>query len=173
MEELKIATFESFDACEDKFDDKKPILSMLVGLPGSGKSTYSKTQKDFVIHSSDALREELYGDENCQDNNTDLFAILHSRIKTDLIDGKNVIYDATNIRLSELSLSYDLPKKWFKDRVGLTIGLTGRNLCMIYCKAPFDPEMTAAPRSNFYQGFDCFMTPATRSLGFNIRLRFQ
>lgn len=27
MEELKIATFESFDACEDKFDDKKPILS--------------------------------------------------------------------------------------------------------------------------------------------------
>jgi len=27
MEELKIATFESFDACEDDFDDKKPILS--------------------------------------------------------------------------------------------------------------------------------------------------
>lgn len=87
--------------------------------------------------------------------------------------GTYYVYDATNIRLSELSLSYDLPKKWFKDRVGLTIGLTGRNLCMIYCKAPFDPEMTAAPRSNFYQGFDCFMTPATRSLGFNIRLRFQ
>lgn len=89
------------------------------------------------------------------------------------IPGTYYVYDATNIRLSELSLSYDLPKKWFKDRLGLTVGLTGRNLCMIYCKAPFDPEMTAAPRSNFYQGLDYFMTPATRSLGFNVRLNFK
>lgn len=104
MEELKIATFESFDACEDDFDDKKPILSpstpiieVLVGLPGSGKSTYGKMKKDFVIHSSDALREELYGDVGCQDNNTDLFSVLHGRIKDALRNGKNVIFDATNI----------------------------------------------------------------------------
>ena len=89
------------------------------------------------------------------------------------ISGTYYLYDATNIRLSELSISYDLPKKWFKDRVGLTIGLTGRNLCMIYCKAPFDPEMTTAPKNNLYQGLDCFMTPATRSIGFNVRLNFK
>jgi hypothetical protein len=89
------------------------------------------------------------------------------------ISGTYYLYDATNIRLSELSISYDLPKKWFKDRVGLTIGLTGRNLCMIYCKAPFDPEMTTAPKNNLYQGLDCFMTPATRSVGFNVRLNFK
>jgi hypothetical protein len=92
---------------------------------------------------------------------------------TSKMAGTYYMYDATNIRLSELSLSYDLPKKWFKDRVGLTIGLTGRNLCMIYCKAPFDPEMTTAPKNNLYQGLDCFMTPATRSVGFNVRLNFK
>lgn len=104
MEKTKNATLESFDGCKCKNDDKKPILSdnkpiieILVGLPGSGKSTYSKAQRNFAIHSSDALREELFGDENCQDNNSDLFTILHSRIKEDLLNGKNVIYDATNI----------------------------------------------------------------------------
>ena len=92
---------------------------------------------------------------------------------TSELTGSHYCYDATNIRLAELSLSYDLPKKWFKNRVGITVGLTGKNLCMIYCKAPFDPEMTAAPRSNLYQGLDYFMTPGTRSLGFNVRVNFK
>ena len=86
--------------------------------------------------------------------------------------GTYYMYDATNIRLSELSLSYDLPKKWFKDKVGLTVGLTGRNLLMIYCKAPFDPESASSVASNFYQGVDYFMTPSTRNLGFNVKLSF-
>ena len=86
--------------------------------------------------------------------------------------GSYYTYDATNIRLSELSLSYDLPKKWFKDKVGLTVGVTGRNLWMIYCKAPFDPEAAASVSSNFYQGIDYFMTPSTRNLGFNVKLSF-
>ena len=86
--------------------------------------------------------------------------------------GTYYMYDATNIRLSELSISYDLPKKWFKDKVGLTVGLTGKNLWMIYCKAPFDPEAASSVASNFYQGVDYFMTPSTRNLGFNVKLSF-
>lgn len=41
---------------------------MLVGLPGSGKSTYAEELKreGYIIHSSDAIREELTGDiESC------------------------------------------------------------------------------------------------------------
>ena len=60
---------ETFEANEQQNHDKKPILLMLVGLPGSGKSTYCKTYKNFKVHSSDALREELFGDESCQDKN--------------------------------------------------------------------------------------------------------
>lgn len=78
-----------------------PKLFMMVGLPGSGKSTYAHyiiTEKGKpIIHSSDDLREELYGDSNNQDNNVDLFQELHKRIKEDLRNGKDVIYDATNI----------------------------------------------------------------------------
>ena len=82
------------------------------------------------------------------------------------------VYSATNIRLSELSLSYKLPKKWFNNKADMTLGLTGKNLWMIYCKAPFDPENTASTSNTFYQGVDYFMQPNTRNLGFNVKLSF-
>lgn len=71
---------------------------MLVGLPGSGKSTYAgKFLYGYSIHSSDAIREELSGDVNNQDINKQVFELLHKRIKEDLLQGKDVVYDATNI----------------------------------------------------------------------------
>lgn len=87
----------------------KPTLLMLVGLPGSGKSTYASRYEDmYSIHSFDAVRDELFGDENDQTDNTKVFSVLHKRIIDDLKVGKNVIYDATNIswkrRKSFLSL---------------------------------------------------------------------
>ena len=78
----------------------KPTFTMMIGLVGSGKSTYAKQlaeETNAIICSSDAIREELYGYENSQDNNDEVFKILHSRIKENLKNGKNVIYDATNI----------------------------------------------------------------------------
>lgn len=81
-------------------------------------------------------------------------------------------YSATNVRLGELSLSYTLPKKWFGNKMGMTVGLVGKNLWMIYCKAPFDPELTTSAASNFYQGFDAYMLPSTRNFGFNVKFQF-
>lgn len=81
-------------------------------------------------------------------------------------------YSATNFRLGELSLNYTLPRKWFKDKMGMTVGFVGKNLWMIYCKAPFDPELTSSSSSNYYQGFDYYMLPSMRSYGFNVKLNF-
>ena len=82
------------------------------------------------------------------------------------------MYDATNIRLQELTLNYTFPKKWFNNKLGLTVGFVARNLAMIYCKAPFDPELSAATGNNYYQGVDYFMLPSTRNFGFNVKLQF-
>lgn len=81
-------------------------------------------------------------------------------------------YDASNVRLQELSLNYTLPVKWFKNKAKMTVGFVGKNLWMIYCKAPFDPEISAETTSSYYQGFDSFMLPGTRSVGFNVKLQF-
>lgn len=86
--------------------------------------------------------------------------------------GTYYTYSATNVRLSELSLSYQLPNKWFRNKLNMTVGLTGKNLWMIYCKAPFDPESTSSITSNFYQGVDYFQQPSLKSFGFNVRLSF-
>lgn len=82
------------------------------------------------------------------------------------------MYSATNLRLQEVNLSYSFPKKWFKNSKRLTIGLLGRNLLMLYCKAPFDPELSAATSSTFYQGVDYFMQPSTRNWGVNVKFEF-
>ena len=86
--------------------------------------------------------------------------------------GAYYLYSATNVRLQELSLSYTLPKKWFRDNMGLSLGFVARNLLMIYCKAPFDPEVSPSPGSTYYQGVDLFMQPSSRELGFNVKLSF-
>ena len=82
--------------------EMEKIMSKLIvmcGLPGSGKTSYAEQlalEGNYVIHSSDKIREEL-GDINDQNKNAEVFKILHQRIKNDLQNGKNVIYDATNL----------------------------------------------------------------------------
>lgn len=81
------------------------------------------------------------------------------------------VYSATNVRLREMSLSYALPTTWFKNKVNMTLSLTGHNLIMFYNRAPFDPELTANT-GTYYQGFDYFMPPSQRSFGFGVKLNF-
>ena len=104
---------------------------------------------------------------------------------TDLIDAQNwyqtigsdsgvpqyYTYDATNVRLQEASIGYTIPRKSLGGIADMTLSIVGRNLWMIYNKAPFDPESTAST-GNYYQGIDYFMMPALRSVGFNVRLNF-
>lgn len=81
------------------------------------------------------------------------------------------VYDATNIRLSELSLGYDFPvQKWCNWLKGLNLSLVGHNLLMIYKKAPFDPEMTSST-GTYNQGIDYFMQPSLRSFGFSVKIK--
>ena len=81
-------------------------LIVLVGLPGSGKSYYAEQFKAVddaictgvtVIHSSDAIREELFGDAGSQEDNGRVFELMRKRTTEDLKADKTVIYDATNV----------------------------------------------------------------------------
>ena len=79
-------------------------------------------------------------------------------------------YSATNLRLQEASVSYTIPRKKLKNIMDITLSLVGRNLWMIYCKAPFDPE-SVATTGNYYQGIDYFMMHSLSSVGFNLQLK--
>lgn len=80
-------------------------------------------------------------------------------------------YSATNVRLQEASVGYTFPRKMLGDVCELNLSFVGRNLWMIYNKAPFDPE-SIATTGNYYQGIDNFMMPSLRNFGFSVRLTF-
>lgn len=80
-------------------------------------------------------------------------------------------YSATNLRLQEAHIGYTIPRKWLGNICDINVSVVGRNLWMIYCKAPFDPEAIATT-NNFYQGIDYFMMPSTRNFGFNVKINF-
>ena len=80
-------------------------------------------------------------------------------------------YSATNVRLQEASIGYTFPRKMLGNVCDLNLSLVGRNLLMIYNKAPFDPEAVATT-GNYYQGIDHFMMSALRNFGFNVRITF-
>ena len=73
---------------------------MMIGVAGSGKSWEAEElakQHNAVIVSSDAIRAELFGDENDQTHNAEVFNEVHRRILKALYAGQNAIYDATNL----------------------------------------------------------------------------
>lgn len=74
----------------------KPNFYMFCGLSGSGKTSYHFKEKVVKI-SSDALRAELYGDENDQTHNSKIFNELHRRVIRYLKNGSSIVYDATNL----------------------------------------------------------------------------
>lgn len=81
------------------------------------------------------------------------------------------LYSATNVRLQELTLSYTLPNKWFKNILkDVTFSFIANNPLMIYCEAPFDPELTPST-ATFGQGNDYFMQPSVRSFGFGVKFK--
>lgn len=76
------------------------MFTMMVGIPGSGKSTVAKylsESKNAVIFSSDEYRERVFGDVNDQSHNSEVFEILHKDMIESLSAGKNCIFDATNV----------------------------------------------------------------------------
>lgn len=77
-----------------------PKLIMLVGIAYSGKTTYAKEKfSNCIILSSDSIREELYGDASIQGDNNKIFNMLHSRAAKYLKEGKDIVYDATNLSM--------------------------------------------------------------------------
>ena len=74
-------------------------LYVMIGLPGSGKSTWIKNHcgENSIIISSDDLREKIFKDVNNQENNAKVFTTMRELTFEALTNNKSVYYDATNV----------------------------------------------------------------------------
>lgn len=90
---------------------------------------------------------------------------------------ENRIFDATVIRLREVSLSYDLPSKWLDNTPfgSASITLAGQNLWFkspnVPVSANFDPEVSSLGVGNG-QGFDYVTGPTSKMYGGSVRFTF-
>ncbi|MDR2118055.1 MAG: SusC/RagA family TonB-linked outer membrane protein [Tannerellaceae bacterium] len=87
---------------------------------------------------------------------------------------EHYVYDATHIRLRELSVGYSLPRELVRRLAvvkGIDLSLIARNVFFILNRAPYDPDGTLSV-DNGLQGVDVFGLPASRSLGFNLKINF-
>jgi TonB-linked SusC/RagA family outer membrane protein len=83
------------------------------------------------------------------------------------------VYDASFIKLRQITLGFNLPKKVLSRTPvqGLMLSFVARNLAIIKKNTPnIDPESSYTSSNS--QGLDYFGMPATRSYGINLRATF-
>lgn len=99
---------------------KNPVLVLVSGLPGTGKTYFSKElskRLPFVTLGSDSLRRVL--NPNPTHNKSEsvrLFSAIHSICERLLREGRSVIVDATNLTEKHRQYFYDI-----SDRTGVKI----------------------------------------------------
>ncbi len=87
---------------------------------------------------------------------------------------KAFVYDASYVKLREVSLSYSLPASITRRMApfkGIDFSLIGRNLWIIHKNLPYADPDDAISSGNF-QGYIGGSYPSTRTFGANVRFRF-
>ena len=86
----------------------------------------------------------------------------------------SALYDASYLKLRQLSLYYDLPQQWVNS-IGfnyIKVGFVGSNLLLFTENPHFDPELNAMQGRNLTYGVEDMSYPSTRSFGFSIKTEF-
>lgn len=86
----------------------------------------------------------------------------------------SALYDASYLKLRQLSVYYDLPEIWVSN-VGfqkIRVGFVGSNLLLFTENPHFDPELNAIQGRNITYGVEDMSYPSTRSFGFSIKTEF-
>ena len=86
---------------------------------------------------------------------------------------KAFIYDASYVKLREVTLSYSLPSSILKNTFikGASVGFVGSNLWIMHKNLPYaDPESGLAAGN--VQGYSIGSLPSTRDFSFNVKFNF-
>ena len=110
-------------------------------------------------------------------NTTQIAATDYGFNNSGFVIDEQAVYDATTIRLREISLSYDFPKR-FLDQTPfgkVTFRIIGQNMWYKAVNFPkglnFDPEVISLGVGNG-QGFDYLTGPTAKRYGFSLNLTF-
>ena len=136
------------------FEQQKitPVAGVYCIAPGvvdNGDGTYSPNRKLVTLES---YYKEYYRIGNVETNT----------------------FSTTYLKLREVRLDYQLPKKWLKNTFisNASVGVYGRNLLCITSYPMFDPETTSLDGNTFVPGVEVGTLPTSRSWGVNLKVDF-
>ncbi|PHI20021.1 SusC/RagA family TonB-linked outer membrane protein [Lewinellaceae bacterium SD302] len=147
----------------------------LAGVAGQIVETEDRPEEGIVIDGVVNIGTE----ENpvFETNNTAISAESFYRSFYNRNHEENNVYDASYLKLREVSISYRLGARQLEDSFlrsleGITISLIGRNL-HAWSEIPhFDPEQFAIQGQNLLGGVEDMTYPSARSFGVNLNLEF-
>lgn len=90
-------------------------------------------------------------------------------------NGELYLYDASYVKLKEISLGYNIPKNWLR-KIGfiqsMRVSAVGRNVAILHQKTPkgIDPEATSS--MGIQQGLERGFNLPTSSYGFDFKITF-
>ncbi|AEV33864.1 TonB-linked outer membrane protein, SusC/RagA family [Owenweeksia hongkongensis DSM 17368] len=87
---------------------------------------------------------------------------------------ESALYDASYVKLRQVSLYFNMPSKFVK-RIGfekIQVGLIGSNLFLWTENPHFDPELNAFQEQNITYGVEDMSYPSTRSFGISLKTQF-
>ena len=89
-------------------------------------------------------------------------------------DISRFVYDASYIKLREITLSYDFPKKWFAKTPiqSLRISAVGRNVATLFANCPKGLDPQATNTTGNAQGYERGFNLPEATYGFDIKVTF-
>ncbi len=107
-------------------------IILLVGVPGSGKTTLAAKigEKGFTIMNADSIRKELYGDANEQGDPAQVFKLFFERMEKFMEDGTDLIIDNTNANPLHRKEILDRARKFEYGDIQLWLMDTPLNVCI-------------------------------------------
>ena len=125
------------------------IYCIAPGVVDNGDGTYSPNQKLVTLES---YYKEYYRIGNVETNS----------------------FDATYLKLREIRLDYNFPKKWLSNMhlSKATVGVYGRNLLCLTNYPMFDPETVSLDGASMVTGVEVGTLPSSRSYGVNVKVEF-
>ena len=144
----------------------------LAGVGGQLLETVDRPEGGIVAEG--VVNTGTYENPNYVPNTQAINAETYYRQFYDRNHEENNTYDASYLKIRELSLSYGMKvlKKYTKGGKDLNITLTGRNLFAFSEIPHFDPEQLAVQGNNFISGVEDMSYASSRSIGikFNLKL---
>jgi TonB-linked SusC/RagA family outer membrane protein len=88
--------------------------------------------------------------------------------------GTEWLMSATNVRMREVVLGYNLPKQWLENSpvANINLSFSGRNLFFFYKAMPHSDPESGYSSGNVGSGIEHYSLPSTSSYGFNLKINF-